>query len=327
MPWLLDWPIGCHVLNNLLYQLLHGGVASALLALDGPASAEPNQPDTRYVFPNIIATMLRGKLSLGSLHGAGYFVLQGLRVGTVITLVASFAGCWVLIIQVDKYKSFFVFQCLSLFFTSIGCLFLIIAEFPVIKFVRNFYRESWPVLSDSHGLGWMGGIIIIIGCHILGSLNQQGYDTDAFAGHFSKLVLSSGILCIIFGTFNIICALVWRDAKQGITSRDVRSRGSLAADGATLPSYSASAASSVHNEKTKNKFMGKIFGRRSKNAETQPPGRPAISAPYPTAQKNVQTGATSPIVDGLKEPDASFHPMHGNRASSQYSVVDHLPRH
>ncbi|TQV99985.1 hypothetical protein V2A60_005400 [Cordyceps javanica] len=266
-------------------------------------------------------------LGLGSLHGAGYFVLQALRACTVITLLAAAAGCWVLIVQVDKYRSFFVFQCISLFFTSMGCLFLIIAEFPVIKFVRNFYRDSWPVLSDSHGVAWMGVAIIIIGCHILGTLNEQGYDTDAFNGPFSQLVLSSGILCIIFGTLNIICALIWRDAKQGITSRDIRAHGSLAGDCATLPSYSASPASSVRNEKTRSKFMSKIFKRGPEADDINRPVRPIISGPYTTGQDNGQTGATSPIVPGLKRPDTALHPMNGRRASSQYSVVDHLPRH
>ena len=269
--------------------------------------------------------MLCGMLSLGSLNGAGYFVLQALRVCTVITLLAAAAGCWVLMIQVDKYKSFFVFQCMSLFFTSMGCLFLIMAEFPVIRFIRNFYRDSWPVLSDSHGVAWMGAAIIIIGCHILGSLNEQGYDTDAFSGHFSKLVLSAGILCIIFGALNIICALVWRDAKQGITSRDIRAHGSLAADCTTLPSYSASPASSVRNEKTKSKFMSKIFNRGADNDNSEHAGRPIISGPFTCGQN--QTGTTSPIIPGLKRPDTALHPMHGRRASSHYSVADHLPRH
>ncbi|OAQ99107.1 hypothetical protein LLEC1_03954 [Akanthomyces lecanii] len=204
--------------------------------------------------------MFCGMLSLGSLHGAGYFVLQALRVCTVITLLAAAAGCWVLIIQVDKYKSFF-----------------------------------------------------------------QGYDTDAFSPHFSKLVLSAGILCVIFGVLNIISALVWRDAKQGITSRDIRTHGSLAADCTTLPSYSASPASSVRNEKTKSKFMSKIFHRGAGNDDIQHAGRPIISGPLTSGQN--PTGTTSPIIPGLKRPDTALHPMHGHRASSQYSVADHLPRH
>ncbi|OAA73879.1 hypothetical protein ISF_00780 [Cordyceps fumosorosea ARSEF 2679] len=257
-----------------------------------------------------------------NLNGFGYWVLQGLRVCTVITLLAAAAGCWVLIIQVDKYKTFFVFQCLSFFFTSMGCLFLITAEFPVIKFLRNFYKESWPVLSDGHGVGWMGAAIVIIGFHVLGSLNEQGYDTDAFTGHFSQLVLASGILCVLFGCLNIIAALIWRDAKHGITSRDIRRDGSLAGDGATLPSYSASPAASVRNEKTRSKFLSKVWKRGGDNE------RPNISAPFSDERLNAQPRVTSPIVPGLKRPDTALHPMHGHpdRASSQYSVADNAPR-
>lgn len=268
-----------------------------------------------------ILKMFCGMLNLGSLHGLGYFVLQGLRVATVITLLAAAAGCWVLMISVDKYKSYFVFQCMSLFFTSVGCLFLILAEFPVIGFVRNFYRESWPVLSSSHGVGWLGLAMIVMGAHILGSLNQQGYDTDAFTGHFAKLVLSSGVLCIIFGVLNIICALVWRDAKQGITSRDIRSHGSLAGDSSRLPSYSASPATSVHNEKARSKFASVFWKNRADKQESNEGPRLVISGPYSTGQDHSSDARTSPIMPGVKRPDTALHPMHTGR-SSHYSTAD-----
>lgn len=245
--------------------------------------------------------------------GVGFFILQALRVATVISLAAAGTGCWILIINVDKYKAFFVFQCISLFFTSLGCLGLIIAEFPVIQFVKNFYLDCWPVLSDEHGVAWLGFAMIAMGSHILGSLNQQGYDTDKFDGPFAQLVLASGILSITFGAFNIICALIFRDGKQGINSRHVRASGSLAGQDQqlALPSYNTTPDASIHNEKLDEHDHADI--------EARP--RPVISGPLEARGYDQMEPRHSPIAPGIKRPDTALHPIH-TRRSSRYSTAN-----
>ena len=281
--------------------------------------------------------MLCGLVNLSSLRGIGMVVLQMVRVFTVITLAALAASCWVLIVKVGKDKTYFVFECASLFFTFVIALVLMVSEFPVVSAVRSYFRSTWPVLSDAHGVGWLGIAMVMLGCNMLGNLNRPAYDADKMGPHFSKLVLASAVLAITFGALNFICALVWRDAKEGVTSRDIRANGSLAdSRRQSLPDYSPS-ASSVRGEKTRSKFLS--FLHRGDAAGEKKPSRPIISGPI-SAHQDLERGAVneydhdhahgndmepahdrrSPIVPGLKRPDTALHPMH-TAPSSRYSAV------
>lgn len=258
--------------------------------------------------------------NLGSARGIAMVMLQVLRAFTVITLAAVGASCWVLIIAVDKSRDTFVFECASHFFTSVLCVALIVAEFPLIGLVKRYLARTWPVLGDDHGLAWLGLAMVVIGCNMLGNLNRPAYDADTLGPHFSKLVLSSSILAITFGFLNVLSALVWRDAKEGITSRDIRANGSLAGSRRqSLPSYSASehrTDSSLRGEKTRSKFMT-MFWKKSSDASRSEKPRPQISGPMPVYQPHVERDAAvedaddrrSPIVPGVRRPDTALHPM------------------
>ena len=265
-------------------------------------------------------------INLGSLRGIGMVVLQVLRTFTVITLAAVGASYWVLIIKVDKTRDYFVFECATHFFTSIACIILIISEFPFLESIRGYLRRTWPVLSDQHGVGWLGGAMVMIGCDMLGNLNRPAYDPDNLGPHFSKLVLASSVLALTFGVLNMLSAIVWRDGREGITSRDIRANGSLADRRETLPEYASTARSnsSLRNEKTRSKFAS-MFWKKEDGEKT----RPHISGPIP-AHQDVERDAQhdgdrrSPIVPGVKRPDTALHPMHTGR-SSVYSEA-HMSR-
>ncbi|KAL3962272.1 hypothetical protein ACCO45_003795 [Purpureocillium lilacinum] len=273
-----------------------------------------------------LATMLG--MSFGSLRGIGMVVLQALRVLTIVTLAAVGASCWVLIIKVDKGRDTFVFECASHFFTSMLCIVLIVAEAPLLSIIKDYFRSTWPVLSKEHGLGWLGFAMVVIGCNMLGNLNRPAYDPDNMGSEFAKLVLASSILSITFGIINILAALVWRDGKEGITSRDIRSDGSLAdSHREALPDYATSTRTntSLRNEKTRSKFVS-MFWKKSPDGEKP---RPQISGPF-QAHHDVERDADvdedrrSPIVPGLKRPATALHPMHTGR-SSLYSAA-HMSR-
>lgn len=257
-----------------------------------------------------------------NLKGIGFWVLQFFRVATIIALTASAASCWVLMIKVSKSRTYFVFECMSLFFTSIACVVLILSEVPVLKFIRRYFRNTWPVLSETHGIGWLGVAMIVIGCNILGSLNQPAYDHKHIGGHFSALIIASGILSLTFGALNILGGFIWRDGKDGITSRDIRAHGSLAKKREQLPSYNGSPASSIRNEKrsTMSAFWHKIDSKQK--------GRPIISEPILSHQNPGYThpdeDRTSPIVPGIQRPSTALHPMHTGHSgrSSHYSVAN-----
>ncbi|PHH63122.1 hypothetical protein CDD81_6273 [Ophiocordyceps australis] len=266
--------------------------------------------------------------NMGTLRGAGMVILQILRAFTVITLAAVEASCWVLMIKVDKGRSFFVFECASLFFTAVICLFLIVAEFPLIGTIKGYLSRTWPVLSDQHGLAWLGTALVVIGCNMLGNLNRPAYDADNLGPHFARLVLASAILALTFGILNIVSSYVWRDTNEAITSRDIRANGSLAKPrNDVLPEYTPShkSNSSSRNEKTRSKFMS-MFWRKGTTSEKSP--RPKISGPMPIQHEferhdpNDRRG--SPIVPGVRRPDTALHPMHAER-DSIYSEA-HLSR-
>lgn len=264
-------------------------------------------------------------LNSGSLRGPGMIALQVLRALTLISLAAAGAACWVLIVKIDTTNGFFFFDAASLFFTSTVAVFLGISELPI---ARSYFGHTWPVLSDDHGLTWLGLAMNIIGCNILGKLNQPANDADDIGLPFWRLVLAAGILNITFGILNIILSLIFHDGKNGINARHVRTQGSLAASSKNTYSDEYSVRSnSVKNEKGRNKFMSMLWtkGPAGKTSE-----KPQISHPMP-AHHDVERDAEannndddwendrlSPIVPGVRRPDTALHPMHTG-ASSRYS--------
>lgn len=239
-------------------------------------------------------------------RGIGMIVLQALRVLTIIGLTAACASCWVMMVKVRTGHTYFVFEAASLFFLGIICLFLVASEAPVVSCIRNFYRTSWPNFSDAHGMTWLGVSMILIGCNLLGQLNSPAYSADNFGLAFWQLVMASGILCLTFGVLNVACSFVWRDAKNGITARDVRSNGSIADSSQKLPDYyshdSRSPAESLRNEKTRSKFMSTFWKRGQQD-------------------DNETVVETSPIVPGIRKPDITHHPGF-HRPTSVYSEAN-----
>ncbi|KFA50576.1 hypothetical protein S40293_03076 [Stachybotrys chartarum IBT 40293] len=248
-------------------------------------------------------------------RGVGMIVLQILRAFTVIGLCAAVASCWVLMLHLDQARSWFPFEGASIFFLSLLCLGLIISEFPTVNLVKSYIREYFAILGPESGLGWLGSCLVVIGCNLLGKLNQAAFDTRRIGDSYRQLILATGILNLIFGVFNVICTFVWSNRKEGVTARGVRSMGSLAGSpSGPLPKFNdiSSYKSSVHEEKPKNKFVSMFWGK------TDSPARPNISGPFHNNDYDEDIeDRQSPIVPGVKRPDTALHPMH--TASSRYS--------
>jgi hypothetical protein len=255
--------------------------------------------------------------------GVGMIVLQVLRVLSVITLLASVASCWLLIIKIEHKRKWYPFEGASLFFLSCLPLFLILSEFPMVRFLKNYFQRAWPAVGPEAGLGWLGTGMAVIGCNLLGKLNQPAFDSKKMGDSFRQLVMAAGILNLIFGVLNVMCTFIWSDRQAGVSARQVRSKGSLAEPYAPdLPKYTPddypSRSSSTRNEKTRSKFIS-MFWKGEGNE------RPNISAPMPTHHDFDRTSSDeerlSPIVPGIKRPDTALHPMHA-RASSRYSEAN-----
>ncbi|KAI5457353.1 hypothetical protein BGZ63DRAFT_408107 [Mariannaea sp. PMI_226] len=279
-----------------------------------------------------------------SIKGPGMIILQVLRVFTIIALLAAAVACWTLIIKIDTSSGWFFFDAASLFFTSTIATFIVVSELP---FAKGYFRRNWPVLSDECGLTWLGVAMCIIGCNILGKLNQPSNTSKELGMPFWRLVLAAGVLAITFGICNIVCSFIFRDSANGISARAVRSEGSLATAHPTAPSlkehYSVR-SNSFKEEKGKSSFMSFFWGKNKKNKNISSP-RPEISAPMPSHvhhQYDVERDPAyspsfqqttdgeqwdhdrrSPIAPDIRRPDTALHPM--NHAVSRYSEA-HMSR-
>lgn len=134
---------------------------------------------------------------------------------------------------------------------------------------------------------------------------------------FWRLCLASGILGIVFGTFNIAASRVWSGCV-----RTVRSQGATAArEDEYLPDTHSGYATSQRSNSVKNEKRQRhsIFKR----------GKPKISHPMP--QHDVEQGMSdgyppesrqSPILPGVERPPSALHPaIIGGRGPYTYSVA------
>ncbi|KPM45744.1 hypothetical protein AK830_g736 [Neonectria ditissima] len=279
-----------------------------------------------------------------SIRGPGMIILQVLRAITLITLVTASVACWTLIIKIDTSNGFFFFDAASLFFTSTISILLAVSELPIAK---SYFRRTWPVLSDESGLTWLGFAMTLIGCNILGKLNQPANASDEIGLPFWRLVLAAGVLAITFGILNIVCSFVFRDSANGISARIVRSEGSLAtSQGPPIykDQYSIRSNSvrnnSVRNEKSKSAFMSFFWKKKDGQNPMEPSPRPEISgpihshpdydvereAPYSPPTRSLQADdewdRRSPIAPAVKRPPTAMHPIMHSRRSSRYSEAN-----
>ncbi|KAF7532715.1 hypothetical protein G7Z17_g13606 [Cylindrodendrum hubeiense] len=267
-----------------------------------------------------------------SIRGPGMIILQFLRAFTLITLITAAVACWTLIIKIDTSSGFFFFDAASLFFTSNIAVFLAVSELPIAK---SYFRRTWPVISDESGFTWLGFAMSLIGCNILGKLNQPANSTKNLGLAFWRLVLSAGILAITFGLVNIVCSFIFRDSANGINARVVRSDGRLSAPNQDAPSYKEQysvRSNSVREDKPKTTFMSFFWKRKGQNAGSTSP-RPQISDPMPShlhRQYDVERDPAyspasytrtpgdedewdrrSPIAPDVRRPATALHPaMH-----------------
>ncbi|KAL7918254.1 hypothetical protein ACQKWADRAFT_304544 [Trichoderma austrokoningii] len=155
---------------------------------------------------------------------AGLVVLQALRIPTVGTLLLAAAACWIIIIHIPMKPPYFVFEYFTLFFVSALCCFLAISELAFRTFIKNYFKRTWPVLSEDHGHSWLGIGMIIIGSNLLAMFN---WDLK-IPSVLNSLVYAAGILSFVFGFLNFVVSFIWWSRKEGITSRQVRARGPYA---------------------------------------------------------------------------------------------------
>ncbi|KAI9887598.1 MAG: hypothetical protein M1823_000582 [Watsoniomyces obsoletus] len=171
------------------------------------------------------------------LAGPGYVVLNILRIMNIIALIMVIVASWVMLVKTFVVSKFFFFDAVSHLVTSVVGLFLITSE---IQLFKSYFAKNWPLLSPSSGLVTLGVIMVVLGVSTLGNLNKEATSQASLGTSFWRIVISAGILVAILGLLNIILSFIFRDRDLGITARQVRSKGAVAATTPKLLSTSGS---------------------------------------------------------------------------------------
>lgn len=255
-------------------------------------------------------------------------ILNVFRAFNVIGLLAVCASTWVMIVMSILKGNFSFFDSASHFFTFSIAVFLMISE---LNLLRNYFERNWPVLSSEHGLSWLGIAMIVMGCQVLANITESAFSIQTLGLPLWRLLLSSGILVITFGFFNIVSSIIFRDGDNGLNARSIRSDGTLASGKSSLVDGYSVRSNSVREEKAFRRLTQK-FTPWNKNVNT----RPKISHPIASDLEQGHTSDNdrdwdedrrSPILPDLARPPTALHPMNtGNVRYTKYSEASNMDR-
>ncbi|KAK0674500.1 hypothetical protein QBC41DRAFT_239022 [Cercophora samala] len=189
------------------------------------------------------------------LRGSGHLILHALRACTLVALVVVMVSCWAMIVLSGITGHFDFFDVISHFFVFAISVALLISEVGLFK---PWFKNNFPILGPDHSLGWLGLALLITGCSIMADLVKPAYTIGNLGLAIWRLVLSSGILAITFGVFNMIASIIFRDSSNGITARNIRSDGSLAVptnnNSNSKEYYDSGYQSSVRSNSTRHRY-------------------------------------------------------------------------
>ncbi|KAK4189885.1 hypothetical protein QBC35DRAFT_123291 [Podospora australis] len=261
-------------------------------------------------------------------RGSGHLVLNALRAFTVVGLVVVMAACWVMIVLSGITQHFQFFDVLSHFFVFAISIVLVISEIGLFK---RWFATNFPIIGPEHSLGWLGLAQVIIGCSIMADLVKPAYAVENLGLEMWRLIISSGILAITFGAFNMLASLIFRDGPNGITARMIRSDGSLATP--------ANINNKEYYESYASDYMPSAYTSRNNSVRHQKEEDDGVTSPSAfkrlttmmnfrksklTISKPVPVGSTnSPIMPDIQRPPTAMHPAYSK--SSRYSEA-HMSR-
>ncbi|KAL8770324.1 MAG: hypothetical protein Q9209_003960 [Squamulea sp. 1 TL-2023] len=187
------------------------------------------------------------------LAGPGYIILNVIRAMNIIGLLAVIVASFSMLVKTFIVSKFFFFDAVSHVITAALSMFLILTETPLF---RNYILHSWPLLSPTHGFVTLGTLMIIVGVSVLGNLNKEATSQKSLGTSYWRIVISSGIVVVILGVANIFASYIFRQRKLGVTARQVRAYGAVAAQKLPLPvtmTQVSTPATSIHRTDTKHR--------------------------------------------------------------------------
>ncbi|KAK8177104.1 hypothetical protein IWX90DRAFT_482135 [Phyllosticta citrichinensis] len=163
--------------------------------------------------------------SIKNLAGPGYILLNIFRLLNILVLLAVSTSSVVVVVKtIIRSNQYYFFDLCGRVITALIALFLVVSELSVF---RKYFVQNWPLLSYDHGFVVLGLAMITMGVNLLGSLNKE-INEATLGTPFFRLVLSSGIVSIAVGFFNIGISFIFRDRKLRISARRVRAHGVVA---------------------------------------------------------------------------------------------------
>lgn len=247
------------------------------------------------------------------LTGAGYVILNIVRVLTCISLGVIVAASWIMLVRTVQNSQFFFFDSVSHFMTSTISIFLIVSEVCLFK---RWFAENWPLLSEESGLITLAIALIMLGCQTLGTLNKEATSQENLGLPFWRVVIAGGILGFVLGFVNLVCHFLFRVRKKCITSRMIRAHGAkVLLDDLPKSVYSSSSGprsfdlpkytKDTENRESRFNFRGFKFNNPIRSS--------FISRPVPTdtAQFKEWENRSTPISPGgLQKPAPARHPAY-----------------
>ncbi|CAF9932011.1 MAG: hypothetical protein HETSPECPRED_008247 [Heterodermia speciosa] len=246
-----------------------------------------------------------------SLAGPGYVVLNVIRVCNIICLLAIVAASAVMLVKTFIVSKFFFFDGVSHVITAALSLFLIITELPLL---RGYVARNWPLLGPQSGFVTLGVLMIILGVSILGNLNKQATSQKSLGTSFWQIVISSGIVVIIFGVVNLFASYIFRNKKQDITARQVRAHGATSAQKTQALSYSPSNSNSSRRRSfhlNRSDTLPSYYTQSPRNPDMRQTRN--ISAPVNVDHSQFDKFKENSEPVGLQRPDSALHPAYNSR--------------
>jgi hypothetical protein len=271
--------------------------------------------------------------------GSGLLVLNALRALTLATLGIVMASSWIMIAFSAINGHFQFFDSATHFFVFVVSVILALSELN-IKFLRSWFIMNWPGLSPGHSLIWLGVVLIVIGCQIMGDLVKPAYTIETIGLTFWRLILAAGILAITFGFFNIFASLIYRSPQNGIYARDIRSKGSLAEPAFNSKTFYDGYAGTDYSSSHRDNFSQRGYSKEEEVEESSAvrrltrvfnpknfrKSRIQISKPIPQeVDLDCERGMdrASPILPEVQRPPTALHPA--LTGGSRYSEA-HMDR-
>ncbi|KAI5813411.1 hypothetical protein BZA77DRAFT_233336, partial [Pyronema omphalodes] len=130
----------------------------------------------------------------------GFWLLNLLRVCSVISLVSGFVASWATLVRSFGANKFFFFDAAGHILLSSLFAFLILTQCSIFP---SYFKTNWPVFARDASLVWQGLAEIGVGISLLANLNEEVASKEILGNNFNTLIIASGACICLFGLLTL----------------------------------------------------------------------------------------------------------------------------